>query len=198
MRRVDDGLDCAAQPLEAQLVERQGHQNRHREAPQQAVEAQQHGVDDHPLEGRRVEEALKVLQADPRTSGDALACPEIAEGDLDAIHRTVFVHDRDDDRNQKQHIELPVIHDALAQRFAARRVHNGGFHVHPPLSVDLMHETFHVSCIEYHGIRPLSIGNFRESGRIQPVFHQVFSGSTGRMAQGGEERRDIIYETIHK
>ena len=122
VRRVQHGLHHALELLEAQLVERQRQDDRHREAPQQAVQADEHRVDDHAAAVGRGEEPLEPFETDPLAAPDAAAGLEIAEGDLDAVHGAVLVHNGDDDRDQQQKIQLPVFFQPRFQRLA---VHEG-------------------------------------------------------------------------
>lgn len=98
-------------PLElckAQLVDAQGQDDGDGEAPQQAVQAQQHGVLDHAHTVGCGEEPFKPVQANPLAAGDAAACLEIPERDLDAVHGPVLINDGQHHRDQQHHIELPV------------------------------------------------------------------------------------------
>ena len=111
-------------PLElckAQLVDAQGQDDGDGETPQQAVQAQQHGVLDHAHTVGCGEEPLKPVQTDPLAAGDAPACLEIAEGDLDAVHGPVLINDGQHHRDQQHHIELPVFPQPLAEAFAVDR-----------------------------------------------------------------------------
>ena len=111
-------------PLElckAQLVDAQGQDDGDGETPQQAVQAQQHGILDHAHTVGCGEEPFKPVQADPLAAGDAAACLEIAEGDLDAVHGPVLINDGQHHRDQQHHIELPVFPQPLAEAFAVDR-----------------------------------------------------------------------------
>ena len=121
MRRVKHRLHHPLELVEPQLVQRQRQNDGHREAPQQAVQAQQHGVLDHPPAVGGGEELLKPFQAHPFAAGDAPAGLEIAEGDLDAVHGPVLINDGQHHRDQQHHIELPVFPQPLAEAFAVDR-----------------------------------------------------------------------------
>ena len=111
-------------PLElckAQLVDAQGQDDGDGETPQQAVQAQQHGILDHAHTVGCGEEPFKPVQADPLAAGDAAACLEIAEGDLDAVHGPVLINDGQHHGDQQHHIELPVFPQPLAEAFAVDR-----------------------------------------------------------------------------
>lgn len=79
------------------------------------------GVLDHAHTVGCGEEPLKPVQTDPLGAGDAPACLEIAEGDLDAVHGPVLINDGQHHRDQQHHIELPVFPQPLAEAFAVDR-----------------------------------------------------------------------------
>ncbi|MCD7837597.1 MAG: hypothetical protein LUG65_01640 [Clostridiales bacterium] len=113
---IQHGLHHPFEPGEAQLVDGQGQDDGDREAPQQAVQAQQHCVADHTDAVGAAEEPLEPFQTHPFAAQIASAGLEVAEGDLDAVHGDVLVNDGDDDRDQQQQVELPVSCQPFAQR----------------------------------------------------------------------------------
>ena len=168
---VNDRLHGALELLEPQLVENQAQDDRHREAPQKGIQAQLDGVPQHPVEVGRPEEALEPLPAHPRAAGDAQARVVVAEGDLDAVHGAVLVHDGDDHRDQQQHVKLPVICDALAQPFLLDTPgSNGRSHRHSSCSIESVHETFHDVVHKISQTGPLVNRNFGFSEQIFPRF----------------------------
>ena len=126
MGRVQNRLHYALVAREAQLVDAQRQDDRHREAPQQAEEAQQDGVLDHSATGRGGEEPLEPFQAHPLAAQIAAGRLEVPEGDLDAVHRNVLVHEGQHHRDQQQQVQLPVVRDAPPHGFPPRRRGLGG------------------------------------------------------------------------
>ena len=147
VRRVDDCLHGALEAFEAELVERKAQKDRHRETPEQAVETQLDGVPQHAVEGGGPEEPFEPFPAHPGTAGDAKARVVVAEGDLDAVHGPVLVHDGDDHRDQKQDIQLPAVRHTPAQAFAVHFGGGDGFCGHKHSSFMeyclVIHDTFH-------------------------------------------------------
>ena len=94
MRRVEDRLHDALVAVETELVNAQGQNDRNREAPQEAVEAQQDGVFHHAGERGRGEEPLEPLEAHELAAQVAPAGLEIAEGDLKPVHGDILVNQR--------------------------------------------------------------------------------------------------------
>ena len=121
MGRIQHRLHHPLELCKAQLVDAQGQDDGDGETPQQAVQAQQHGILDHAHTVGCGEEPFKPVQADPLAAGDAAACLEIAEGDLDAVHGPVLINDGQHHRDQQHHIELPVFPQPLAEAFTVDR-----------------------------------------------------------------------------
>ena len=91
---------------------------RYGEAEQQRQRGQKNRVGDHSAERGRRKEPLKPLQSDPFASEEALRGLVVSERDLNAVHRDVLIDDRNDNRNQKHQIQLPVFRNAATERLS--------------------------------------------------------------------------------
>ncbi|MCD7857426.1 MAG: hypothetical protein LUG55_06445 [Clostridiales bacterium] len=105
---VQHGLHHPLESAEPKLVDGQGQDDGNREAPQQAVQAQQNGVANHTHTVGAAEESLEPVKPHPFAAQIALAGLKVTEGDLDAVHGDVLVNDGDDHRDQQQQVKLPV------------------------------------------------------------------------------------------
>jgi len=79
--------------LAADLVQQQGEDDRHREAEDQAVEAQEESISNEPQDIWVLEEWGEVLKADPFTPNDAPSDSVILESDYHPVHGDEMKYD---------------------------------------------------------------------------------------------------------
>ena len=79
MGRVEDGLNHPLEFVEPYLVDDKGQDDGDGEAPQQAVEADEHRVLHHPPEGGRLEEPGEPVEAHPPAGREAQVGIEVPE-----------------------------------------------------------------------------------------------------------------------
>ena len=104
--------DYLAGKLEAwgYRVEREGEDNRKREAGSEGIETQKERIFENLEKRRRREEPDEVSKAGPRASPDPIHRAVVLEGDLSSIHRHII---EDEDKHQRWNeyeVELIVSH----------------------------------------------------------------------------------------
>ena len=104
MRCVEYGLRNPLKAVKPHLIQHQRQNNGNRETPQQAEKTEQDRVSDHTPEGRRAEESQEPLESNPFTSCKTPAGLVIPEGNLNAVHRYVFIHNGQYYRNRQHGI----------------------------------------------------------------------------------------------
>lgn len=124
---VADHLRGFPEPGPADVVQREGEDDRQREPGDQRVYVEHQRVADDRPEVEGIDELLEVLEADPRTAADAIREVVVSEGNLHAPHREVLVDEEPDQRRQDHHPELPVTLEGLPAALAMDPVHESFF-----------------------------------------------------------------------
>ena len=109
VRQVGDRLGDLAKAAAGHGVHDQRQQNRHREAGQQVIEAQDQRVAHERGKVVAVEEVVEPLHAHPLAARDAVGKVEIAEGDLHAVHRPVMKDEDIQEGGENHQVERAVI-----------------------------------------------------------------------------------------
>ena len=125
--QVTDGLHDAGKEAIAALRYRQGEDQRGKQTHSQLPQRQRDGVFNHVAVGRAGEKLLKILVPGryPRAAQDTLFDAELFEGDDQAVHGGVLVHQEINDAGQQHQVQRPPARHGAAKTHAKRLLVGG-------------------------------------------------------------------------
>ena len=122
MRQIKQRLGDALEPLDADFIEQQRQNNRHREAEQQIQHVEQQGVDNSLGEVAVLENLLEDFQPYKLAAGVALADFVIQKGNRQAGVGKILENDDKQHGQQHQSVKLPVALEVVHQAFFLQRI----------------------------------------------------------------------------